>query len=1167
MSTWFGSNNIEGCVCAHLQVLTPVPPQIQQLQLPASDADGYGPAPNIGVLAFDNHEELLWVGDYHGRVTSFIGAQLERYTSIRAHEESEGQVLQFLFNEKGVVSIASASVHFMIRRGLTQWNTNHPSMRRICCMTFIDRGASLLVAGNQNVMLKVDTGKGQVVEEIVSRSEYTMMKHGRYICAATNSGSVDFFEPTTLNVVKTWQAHTASISDMEVSGNSLITCGRSLRQHGPAMLETFAKVYDMKTMHQLPPIPFPAAAAFVQVHPRLSNTCVLGAQNGQLQVVDLVNPNTSNMVVLGSFITHFLMSPSGNIWAVADQENMIHLWGSPNKPPTFNDVVQMPEYADDIEPVQHISIDEDVPFSTIGMPYYRERLLSAWGNEQPWEVGYLLPKLDSDVEKSLRASAGFGRFAPNPEKGLRNQANRTRLGDADAAAFPNPKFLSEKAKELENGHGEDRRISDAAEALAGLSFSGATREDVHWYYMNVKIKYGKYGVADFDFRAYNNTTYSGLETDISNSYLNPLLQLIKYTPIIRNQALHHVAGSCLDEDCLLCELGFLCDMLEKAGGEVCQAANFLKIFGSNAEAASLNILEDQAPQSSLDVRLSAANRFFLNKITQNSRKFDPPEFSLDRLLTLNAQMTMRCLNCHNETFRRAPSLMMDLIYPDLHAATRGRAPAPRFADVLKMSFSASSQSKGYCKHCRRYPQLSNRRAVIELPSVLVLDAALDRSPKSSVQLWSNAGWLPEEIGITIHPGGDIVCHEGDNLQRFRHHHNVILYELVGLVADVSSMQGQKSHLVSFVNVAISEPLPQYEAERNNWHLFNDFLVRKVDKQEALRFVPSWKMPVVLSYQMKAYRHAVDHTWKSNPDITCLYNEGSLKYPRNNDIGFALRPGLEIPQPGFHLAIDAEFVSLEQEEIEIKIDGTIEVIRPVRQGTGRISALRGSGLDEGIPFIDDYIKIDEPIVDHLTQFSGLSAGDLDPRRSTHALQPLKIAYKKLWLLLNLGCTFVGHGLASDFRTINIHIPKSQIVDTVTLFRPPNEKRRLSLRFLAWYFLEEEIQTGNHDSIVDALTALRLWRKHQEFVETGVLDQKLMEIYRDGPNTAFKPPAEFEAQGGKIGRSRRRIGGTDNSLLGGRMTPEMQVESVASSAVGTPMGKGRREGEGYFGSPLK
>lgn len=84
-------------------------------------------------------------------------------------------------------------------------------------------------------------------------------------------------------------------------------------------------------------------------------------------------------------------------------------------------------------------------------------------------------------------------------------------------------------------------------------------------------------------RYYNKTIYSGLETHITNSYLNPLLQLFKYIPIFRNCALQHAAGSCLSEKCLLCELGYLFDMIEKASGQSCQATNFLKAFGSIPE--------------------------------------------------------------------------------------------------------------------------------------------------------------------------------------------------------------------------------------------------------------------------------------------------------------------------------------------------------------------------------------------------------------------------------------------------------------------------------------------------------------------------------------------------------------------------------------------------------
>lgn len=45
------------------------------------------------------------------------------------------------------------------------------------------------------------------------------------------------------------------------------------------------------------------------------------------------------------------------------------------------------------------------------------------------------------------------------------------------------------------------------------------------------------------------------------------------------------------------------------------------------------------------------------------------------------------------------------------------------------------------------------------------------------------------------------------------------------------------------------------------------------------------------------------------------------------------------------------------------------------------------------------------------------GDLDPQVSKFTLVPLKVAYKKLRLLVDLGCIFIGHGLAKDFRTIS------------------------------------------------------------------------------------------------------------------------------------------------------
>lgn len=214
--------------------------------------------------------------------------------------------------------------------------------------------------------------------------------------------------------------------------------------------------------------------------------------------------------------------------------------------------------------------------------------------------------------------------------------------------------------------------------------------------------------------------------------------------------------------------------------------------------------------------------------------------------------------------------------------------------------------------------------------------------------------------------------------------------------------------------------------------------------------------------------------------------------------------MERPGPDTIIALDTEFVAVRQPEIEMNSDGERETIRPIVYALARASVIRGQGEGEGMPLMDDYIVIKEPIVDYLTSYSGITREDLDPRTSKHCLLPLKVVYKKLWILLNLGCKFLGHGLKQDFRVINIHVPKTQVIDTIDLFFLKSRLRKLSLAFLAWYLLKEDIQLETHDSIEDARTALKLYKKFLEFHDAGVLETILQDIYRAGRDVNFKPP---------------------------------------------------------------
>lgn len=139
------------------------------------------------------------------------------------------------------------------------------------------------------------------------------------------------------------------------------------------MLDILAKVFDLRKLEQLPPVPFPGGAAFVQMHPRMSTTSVIASQSGQLQVVDLMNPNTSNLhqANLMSYMLNLVLAPSGAAWALTDQENSVHLWGSQKKL-QFSEYVNPIEYADEVAPLPSLSLDSD---QYVSFNVYSRRLL------------------------------------------------------------------------------------------------------------------------------------------------------------------------------------------------------------------------------------------------------------------------------------------------------------------------------------------------------------------------------------------------------------------------------------------------------------------------------------------------------------------------------------------------------------------------------------------------------------------------------------------------------------------------------------------------------------------------------------------------------------------------------------------------------------------------
>lgn len=81
-------------------------------------------------------------------------------------------------------------------------------------------------------------------------------------------------------------------------------------------------------------------------------------------------------------------------------------------------------------------------------------------------------------------------------------------------------------------------------------------------------------------------------------------------------------------------------------------------------------------------------------------------------------------------------------------------------------------------------------------------------------------------------------------------------------------------------------------------------------------------------------------------------------------------------------------------------------------------------------------------------------------------------------------------------LDIFVPPKQVIDTVNIYYDPARHRKLSLRFLSWFLLKQEIQTAEHDSIEDARSALLLYRMYESFVADNRFEDVMEDIFEAG-----------------------------------------------------------------------
>ncbi|KAL3831819.1 hypothetical protein ACJMK2_023521 [Sinanodonta woodiana] len=1183
----------------------------------------------VASLCFDT-QELLWMGNQGGHVTSYYGHELQKYTSFQIHASDEIRQIMSL-GDRGVLFLTRGNLRCSNRRGLSVFRYTNSVMHDMQCMIQMNN-TTLLVGGHQTELLELDLVKLQPKTwyKVAEPGCAILRDAGKYLAIGDTSGKVTIFDRNTMNREYILDAHSGTLSDFDVHGNLIITCGYSVR-NGQMSPDRYLMAYDMRMMRPMIPIHVTLDPTFLRFVPTYSSRLAVVSQIGQFQVIEasanlpmyLYHVNTN-----GGLILSYDVSNNYHAMAFGDSNGCMHLYSTKNQI-HFNDHVINPEFADPVEPVPPIHItDQLTPFSLIPITYPRTgRLLSDWPDHLCKKV-YRKPKnIDPEILRSMKIYQDVG-YAPNPGNERRNQIPYI-LEDKNAKKKGKTNVL-----ESPLGRGDDPFMQ------------------IPKRYQKVILKYSKLGLEDFDFRHYNKTPFAGLETHIPNAYCNCMLQVFFFIEPLRCALLNHLCGR---EFCLSCELAFLFHMLDKQKGHSCQASNFLRAFRTLPEASALSLIlgeseeilqrvnlghliqswqrfihqqihsetftkvmvpvEDEKPpeaaapeitssgevpvadeknletsspstkskkkkkknkkkekdekkeqqeESPIDVELPTSPVQEEKTVNETEKSIITDLFGLDQVSTLTCK-------CGQETSRDTKLTLINLRYPDCSPQGPNKGPVPfSFSQVLEHSLSIEQNTQAWCSVCESYQQHNQTKKINSLPDVLALNCQLEN--ERNMEFWKiqlmllkqreeTEGLASSSASPVPQFSSPVMCRYGKNCTRkgcrFRHETDIAsegsedmlrikqedqigpiwvpmglkvtlssdgkpqidqisdqeplpkihplrtkYYEIFATVVHVKEAK-TGGHLVSHIKVGETFHQRKENVTCTQWYLMNDFSITPIEKYEAVQLNLDWKVPCTIYYMrrdiVQYYNLAVQ-----NPITSAVFfDDSSILNPKRRKVTFTPLNPDELPKEGTIVGLDAEFVSLNQEESELRSDGTRSTIKPSHLSVARITCIRGDGEQTGVPFLDDYIATHEQVVDYLTQYSGIQHGDLNPVISSKHLTTLKSTYIKLRYLIDVGVIFVGHGLKKDFRVINIRVPKNQIIDTVELFYIPRQ-RMISLKFLAWYFLKLNIQLATHDSVEDARTALHLYFKYQEISKEGMdkVRTTINEMYEFGRKNQWK-----------------------------------------------------------------
>lgn len=277
------------------------------------------------------------------------------------------------------------------------------------------------------------------------------------------------------------------------------------------------------------------------------------------------------------------------------------------------------------------------------------------------------------------------------------------------------------------------------------------------------------------------------------------------------------------------------------------------------------------------------------------------ETDVSSLFGIKQKVVHRCLKCNENKLKNNVVLVCNLVYP-----LNNPNESCDFLKLLKESMNVEKTLSAWCDPCNRFSPHNHCAKIVELPNILAINCGLDNE-KELDYLKNHLNQLNHELNQSPvnEPLMSKVCRYGIKCSRsdchFTHpqrnqttsessngttngkpcerwfpinfkisvsdtksvsidEHDDKKQELDG-AGDENSQDYSLQAAVYLIDDGQQRNLIAFILRNDQWFIFNDFCIKKVQEDEVLNVTLDWKIPTVLFYKNKAFE------WSEHESVT------------------------------------------------------------------------------------------------------------------------------------------------------------------------------------------------------------------------------------------------------------------------------------------------------------